>query len=123
MGWHLVKRISGAALALLVFGVIADILVFNLVEYGSKPSSFSGCHAYDAMLVLFGCQGFWGSPVIEAWLNWALYLLYAPIFALVSLKSALVAVLVWAPIILFVVACYMVSRKPPNQSLKNGDAP
>jgi len=81
--------------------VLVDILVFALVEYGHKDSDFVGCYAYDAMLIGFECQGFVGKTFIGAWLNWPLWLVFAPMFAIFSLKAAAVAVLVWLPLVIY----------------------
>ena len=85
----------------LAVAVVADILIFLTVEYGSKGSNFFGCYAYDAMLIGFECKGFWGNNVVTARLNWPLWLIYAPISAVFSIRALIIAVLVWFPILLF----------------------
>ena len=101
MNWQLCKKISLVLVAALALAVVADILIFLTVEYGSKGSNFVGCYAYDAMLVGFECQGFSGSNIVAAWLNWPLWLVYAPISAIFSIRALIIAVLVWFPILLF----------------------
>lgn len=101
MNWQLCKKISLVLIAALAVAVVADILIFLTVEYGSKGSNFVGCYAYDAMLIGFECKGFWGNSVVTAWLNWPLWLLYAPISAAFSIRALIIAVLVWFPILLF----------------------
>ncbi|HEY0924697.1 hypothetical protein [Rheinheimera pacifica] len=101
MNWKLCKKISLVLIAALALAVVADILIFLTVEYGSKGSNFVGCYAYDAMLIGFECKGFWGSNVVTAWLNWPLWLIYAPISAVFSIRALIIAVLVWFPILLF----------------------
>lgn len=102
MNWLLIKKTSLVLIAVLALAVVADIVVFLTVEYGSKGPNFVGCYAYDVMLVGFECQGFSGSNVVVAWLNWPLWLLYAPISAIFSIRALIIAVLVWFPILLFV---------------------
>ena len=103
MNWQLCKKISLILIAVLAVAVVADILIFLTVEYGSgsKGSNFVGCYAYDAMLIGFECKGFWGNNVVIAWLNWPLWLIYAPISAVFSIRALIIAVLVWFPILLF----------------------
>ena len=98
-------------LVALVLAVVANILVFALIEYGRKGTEFVGCYAYDAMLIGFECQGFIGSPIVTAWLNWPLWLLFAPMFALFSLRAFVVAVLVWAPVVGFIVSIIKLRRQ------------
>ena len=104
MNWNVLKKISAILLAALILAVAADVFIFAAVEYGRKGTEFVGCYAYDAMLVGFECQGFIGSPIVTAWLNWPLWLLFSPMFALFSLRTFLMALLVWAPVVVFIVS-------------------
>jgi hypothetical protein len=104
MNWNVLKKVSTVFLAALVLAVAANILIFSFVEYGRKSTVFVGCYAYDAMLVGFECQGFIGSTIVTAWLNWPLWLIFAPMFALFSLRAFLMAILVWAPVVGFIVS-------------------
>ena len=94
-----------------MLAVAANILIFAAVEYGRKGTEFLGCYAYDAMLIGFECQGFIGSPIVTAWLNWPLWLLFAPMFALFSLRAFLMAILVWAPVVGFIVSKIKLRRQ------------
>jgi hypothetical protein len=109
MKWILAKRIAALALMILGLAVVAGITVSSFVDYGRKSTDYVGCFAYDAMLVGFECQGFIASSFVSAWLNWPLWLLYSPIFAFSSIKAASIAVLVWSPFILYVVAARKVA--------------
>lgn len=111
MKWIFLKKLATVALLILGLAVIADIAVISFVEYGRKGADYIGCFAYDAMLVGFECQGFAASGIIAAWLNWPLWLLYAPLFAFFSFRAASITVLVWSPLILYVVAARKVARK------------
>lgn len=111
MNWQLVKKITAMFLVALVLAVVADTLVFTLIEYGRKGTEFVGCYAYDAMLIGFECQGFIGSPIVAAWLNWPLWLFFAPIFALFSVRAFAVAVLIWAPVFGFIISIIKLRRQ------------
>ena len=110
MNWSITKNIAAIALIILVLAVVADVAIFSLVEYGRKDPEYIGCFAYDAMLVGFQCLGFPGSQVVEWWLNWPLWLIYGPLLALFNTKAAALTVVVWAPVILFIVAARKVAR-------------
>lgn len=104
MSWFTVRKSCLILLAALGAAIVADIVIVSIVEYGQKPSSFTGCYAYDAMLPGFDCQGFPGEALISLWLNWPLFLIWGPLFAFESLRAFLLVLLSWAPVILFVVA-------------------
>jgi hypothetical protein len=110
MNWRIIKKLSAFFLAFLLFAMVADFMIITLVEYGSKGNDFVGCYAYDAMLVGFECQGFIGSPVVAAWLNWPLWLVLAPMFAFFNVKTFIVAVFVWLPLITYVVSIIKLRR-------------
>lgn len=109
MPWMLVKRVARIALMAQGLAVVADIVVLSTVEYGRKGAEYVGCFAYDALLLGFACQGFGGSDLVAAWLNWPLWLFYLPGLALHSIKLAGLAVLAWLPIVLYVVAARQVA--------------
>lgn len=111
MKWILIKRL--AKIGLLIFGltVVADIAVISLVDFGRKSPDFSGCFVYDAMLIGFKCQGFPAAGLVTEWINWPFMLIYAPLFAPYSIKMAIMAVLVWSPLILYVVSAHKLARK------------
>ena len=104
------KKISTVGLGVLALAVIADIVVFTVVDYGRPSEDFCGCFAYDAMLVGLDCSGFPAAAAVSAWLNWPLWLLYGPLFAVFSIKAAAVALLAWAPLVVYVVARLKVAR-------------
>ncbi|ROS01336.1 hypothetical protein EDC56_1771 [Sinobacterium caligoides] len=111
MNWNLLKKVSAIFLVALIVAVGANIFIFLAVEYGRKGTEFVGCYAYDAMLVGFKCKGFTGSSVVTAWLNWPLWLVFTPMFALFSLRAFLMAILVWAPLVVFVVSVIKLRRQ------------
>ena len=110
MNWQLTKSISTPFVALLLLAIVAEILVSSFVDYGTKSSEFVGCYAYDAMVVGFQCQGFVASNVVGLWLNWPLWLVYGPIFALFSPLTLVVAILVWLPVVAFIVSLIKLRR-------------
>lgn len=110
MSWVIAKRVAQGALIALGLAVIAEIVVLGTVEYGRKGAEFAGCFAYDAMLLGFVCQGFPGSALVEACLNWPLWLFYLPGIASLSAKLAGLAVLAWLPIVLYFVSARMLAR-------------
>ncbi|MFN2310093.1 MAG: hypothetical protein ABR553_10235 [Gammaproteobacteria bacterium] len=110
MIWRILNPISALLLVFLLLAVLADFVVFALVEYGRQGVEFVGCYAYDAMLIGFECQGFAGSTIVTAWLNWPLWLVFAPMFAVFSLKAFAVAVLVWLPLIVYILSLVKLRR-------------
>lgn len=110
MNWRILKRISVFFLAILLLAVVADFVVFSLVEYGRKNTDFIGCYAYDAMLIGFECQGFIGSAIVTAWLNWPLWLVFAPMFAIFSIRAFVIAVVVWLPFLAYAVSAVKLRR-------------
>ncbi|WP_039849992.1 hypothetical protein [Grimontia indica] len=111
MKWTIVRNISTYFLAALLLAILADLVVFGLAEHGRKGTDFVGCYAYDAMLIGFDCQGFAGSSIVTAWLNWPLWLLLAPMFALLNFKTLLLAVVVWTPVVAFIVSSIKLRSK------------
>lgn len=104
MNWRVIKNIGKLAWLMIALAVVGNVIIFSFVEYGAKNDTFVGCFAYDAMLLGFRCQGFILSDVITAWLNWPLWLLYAPLFAIFSLRAALLAALIWVLPLMYIVA-------------------
>lgn len=110
MNWQLIKSITTPFMALLALAIAAEVLVSLFVEYGAKNPEFVGCYAYDAMVVGFQCQGFIASNIVALWLNWPLWLIYGPIFALFSPLTLAVAILVWLPVVAYVVSLIKLRR-------------
>jgi len=110
MNWQLIKSISTPFVALILLAIVAEVFVSWFVEYGSKSPEFVGCYAYDAMVLGFQCQGFVASNIIALWLNWPLWLIYGPIFALFSPLTLVVALLAWLPVVAFIVSLIKLRR-------------
>jgi len=84
--------------------VVVDIMIAVFIGRGAMAAESAGCYLTDAMLVGFHCQGFWASGIVSAWLNLPTWAIYGLIFAPYSFKAALLAVLVWLPVAVFIVA-------------------
>ncbi|WP_045857988.1 hypothetical protein [Teredinibacter purpureus] len=110
MKWKILNKVSAIFLLILLLAVIADLFVFATVEYGRKGIEFVGCYAYDAMLIGFECQGFSGSSIVASWLNWPLWLVFAPMFAIFSIKAFVVAILVWLPLVAYIISVFKINR-------------
>jgi hypothetical protein len=110
MNWPIAKKLSGAALSLIGLAIVADVIIVALIECGAVNAEFAGCYLTNAMVVGFECQGFWAADFVSAWLNLPLLLVYGLLFAPYSLKAALLAILVWSPLVIYVVACRKVAR-------------
>ena len=104
MNWRVHNKISVFFLAASLLAMVADSVFFALVEYGSKGTSFVDCYAYYAMLVGFEYQGFLGRSVVTAWLNWSVWLVFSPLFAVFSLRAFAVAVVSWLPVAIYVLS-------------------
>ena len=102
--WKIIKNLSVIYLIIVALALLSEILVSIFVEHGHKPSDFIGCYSYDAMLFGYKCVGFNGAKFIELFINLPLNMLYSIIFAFFSLKGIIMAVLMWALPILFVVS-------------------
>ncbi len=113
MHWLIVKRASEALLFGLVFAIAGDVIIFIFVDYGMPSEDFSGCYAYDAMLIGFECKGFPAASLVSAWLNWPLWLLYGSLFAVFSVRAAVMAVVVWAPLVAYILARRSLARSAP----------
>ena len=101
--WKLLRNLSIAYVVLVVGLIIGNIIIFNLIEYGSKPSEFVGCYAYDAMLVGFKCSGFVGSEALGFALNVPLSHFYMPFFVLFNPLLIFVVLALWFfPVMLLV---------------------
>ncbi|WP_372999883.1 hypothetical protein [Marinobacter sp.] len=110
MNWSVVKKFSGAALSLIGLAVVADVIIVALFERGAVTAEYAGCYLTDAMVVGYECQGFWPADIISAWLNLPLWSVYGLLFAPYSLKAALLAVLVWSPLVIYVMASRKVAQ-------------
>jgi hypothetical protein len=110
MNWHTLKNISVFFLIFLLLSLITNVAIVSFVEYGTKDASFIGCFAYDALLYGIKCQGFFGQSIITTWLNWPLWLVYAPIFSLFSFKALIMALIVWLPLITYFLSVFMLQR-------------
>ena len=104
MNWSIAKKLSGGALTLIGLAVVVDIMIAVFIGRGAMAAESSGCYLTDAMVVGFQCQGFWASGIVSAWLNLPTWAIYGLIFAPYSFKAALLAVLVWLPVAVFIVA-------------------
>ncbi len=102
--WKLTKSVSSIYLVVLTLAIIVDIAVVSLVKFGHPQDGFAGCYAYDAMLVDFNCVGFSGAEIDELFTNLLLYMLFSPLFMIFSLKSAFIAVFLWAFPVMFVIS-------------------
>jgi hypothetical protein len=94
----------------LVIAVVLGITIVLATEYGLQGEDYSGCYVYDAMLVGFECTGFPGASVVSLLANLPLLMLFSPLFMMFNLKSALVAVSLWAFPIMFVVSSNKVKK-------------
>ncbi|MEP0174942.1 MAG: hypothetical protein ABJH28_00455 [Paraglaciecola sp.] len=101
--WKLLRNLSIFYILLVIGLFIANMIIFNVVEYGAKPIDFVGCYAYDAMLVGFKCSGFLGSEIFGFALNLPLYHLYMPLFVLFNPLLIFVVLALWFfPVMLLV---------------------
>ncbi|WP_298451651.1 hypothetical protein [uncultured Marinobacter sp.] len=110
MNWSIAKKLSGGALTLIGLAVVADIMIAVFIGHGPMAAESAGCYVTDAMVVGFHCQGFWVSGIVSAWLNLPTWAIYGLIFAPYSFKAALLAVLVWLPVAVFIVASRKVAQ-------------
>lgn len=95
----MVRLCSLSYIAVVALAVICGIIVASWVPYGSKSPSFVGCYLYDALLIGFGCQNFFGSGLVEFWLNFPLLL--SIVFMPFAVHLSLIG---WVPILLYLVA-------------------
>ncbi|MBL3557648.1 MULTISPECIES: hypothetical protein [Marinobacter] len=111
MNWSIAKKLSGGALTLIGLAVLADILVALFIGRGALTAESVGCYLTDAMVIGFHCQGFWASDIVSAWLNLPAWAVYGLMFAPYSFKAAILAILVWLPLIIFIVASRKVAQR------------
>ncbi|MCW8090909.1 hypothetical protein [Alteromonas sp. ASW11-130] len=111
MFWVHLKKFSASVLALLLLAFLAGLCVLLSVEYGEKKPDFIGCYASDAMLMSYSCQGFQGSEIASYILNWPLWLVYAPLFSLFSLKALGATLLLWSPVGIFILSVIRLKRE------------
>jgi len=110
MNWSIAKKLSGGALTLIGVAVVADIMIAVFIGRGAMAAESAGCYLTDAMVVGFHCQGFWVSGIVSAWLNLPTWAVYGLMFAPYSVEAAVLAVLVWSPLVVFVVASRKVAQ-------------
>ncbi|MBA4502535.1 hypothetical protein [Marinobacterium marinum] len=110
MSWPIAKKLSGGALALVGLAVLADILVAVFIGRGELTAASAGCYLTDAMVIGFHCQGFWASDIVSAWLNLPAWAVYGVMFAPYSFKAAVLAIVIWLPLIIFIVASRKVAQ-------------
>jgi hypothetical protein len=84
----------------LAVAILANVAVGLTTNYGEREAV--GCNLHDAMLVGMECRGFAGAKAAEIFLNWPFWLLYAPMFAFVSLWGLFATSIVWGPLICLV---------------------
>ena len=82
-------------IALILAALIADVVIAFAMPYGGRIGA--GCNFTDAMVVGVKCQGFSGADALALFLNWPLFLLYAPLFTFSSLWILIPTVLLWLP--------------------------
>lgn len=111
MNWSIAKKLSGGALTLIGLAVLADILVAVFIWRGALTAESVGCYITDAMVIGFHCQGFWASDIVSVWLNLPAWAVYGLMFAPYSFKAAVLATLVWLPLIIFIVASRKVAQR------------
>jgi len=110
MNWAIAKKLSGGVLTLIGLAVVVDIMIATFVGHGAMAAGSTGCYLTDAMVVGFHCQGFGASGLVSVWLNLPMWAIYGLIFAPYSIKAAFLAILVWLPVVIFVVASRKVAR-------------
>ena len=91
--------------------VLTGILVAVFIGRGALTAESVGCHLTDAMVIGFHCQGFWASDIVSAWLNLPVWAVYGLMFAPYSFKAAILAILVWLPLIIFILASRKVAQR------------
>ncbi|SEB04058.1 hypothetical protein SAMN02745729_1148 [Marinobacterium iners DSM 11526] len=91
--------------------VLADILVALFIGRSALTAESVGCYLTDAMVIGFHCQGFWASDSVSVWLNLPAWAVYGLMFAPYSLKATILAILVWLPLIIFIVASRKVAQR------------
>lgn len=110
MNWSIVKKVSGGALTLIGLAVVADIMIAVFVGRGAMTAESAGCYLTDAIVIGFHCPGVWAFDIVSAWLNLPTWAVYGLMFAPYNFKAAVLAVLVWSPLTVFVVASRKVAQ-------------
>lgn len=103
-------------LIFLIVAITGNVWVALNTEYGVR---IAGCYHYDAMLVGVACEGFEGADVLEGFLVWPFFLIYAPIMTTYSPLFLLIAVSVWFPPA-YLLFCY-VRQWRRNRLVNHGD--
>ena len=110
MNWIIARKLSGGALSLIGLAVVAEVIVAAFIERGAMAAEYAGCYLIDAMVIGFECQDFWASDLVSAWLNLPLWAVYGLIFAPYSIEAAFLAVLIWSPLVIYIVASRKVAQ-------------
>jgi hypothetical protein len=92
---RVVRGLCWLYVGLIILAIVSDVVVGFTTQFGVRTGS--GCNFYDSMVYGVECRGFLGAKVAELFLNWPLYLVQAPMFALSSVWLLSVAVLLWLP--------------------------
>lgn len=101
--WIYLNRLSLAYILVFILAILADVVVYQVVEFGVKSEDFVGCYSYATMLLLFDCQGFLGASLLGEWLAIPIKILLSPIFAFIEPSFAVLAVIGWGlPFLYFV---------------------
>jgi hypothetical protein len=110
MNWSIVRKFTGVALSMIGLALATGLIIVALVERGPVTAEFAGCYLTNAMVVGFECQGFGAANIVSPWLNLPLWAVYGVLFAPYSFKAALLAVLIWSPLVIFIVASRKVAQ-------------
>ena len=97
-----VRYLCWLYIGLVGVALLADIVLALTTDYGGRIDP--GCNFTDALLVGVKCQGFIGADALALFLNWPLFFVYAPMFALSSAWMLIPTVLLWLPVV------YLVTR-------------
>ena len=81
-----------------------ELVVMAVSEYGSKPTDYVGCYAYDALLVGFKCSGFQASELVSFALNYPLYHLYMPFFVFWNPLLIFVLLAMYSPLVMLLIS-------------------
>ena len=109
--WMLIKNLSEKYIVAVAVLIFLDVAIFTFVDYGYKSADFSGCYAYDAMLVGYECTGFLGAEIVGLALNLPLYHLYMPFFVLFNPLMIFAVIAIWFFPVMFVISSNKLKRK------------
>ncbi|TAP29635.1 hypothetical protein EYR97_21765 [Alteromonas sp. KUL42] len=102
--WMLIRKICLAYFTLVLALFALELVVMAVSEYGSKPTDYVGCYAYDALLVGFKCSGFQASELVSFALNYPLYHLYMPFFVFWNPLLILVLLAMYSPLVMLLIS-------------------